>query len=68
MTRLAAAVFFSTYDTLKRVSPLENAAVTHMLSASIAEVVRASMLFDSHSEAIYESPDLIGSLSDSSAD
>ncbi|EJC98918.1 mitochondrial carrier [Fomitiporia mediterranea MF3/22] len=35
-----AAVFFSTYDTLKRISPLheKHAAVTHMVSASVAEV------------------------------
>lgn len=36
-----AAIFFSTYDTLKRISPLreEHASVNHMLSASVAEVV-----------------------------
>ncbi|KAL5482861.1 PET8 [Sanghuangporus weigelae] len=35
-----AAVFFSTYDTLKRISPIskERVAITHMISASIAEV------------------------------
>ena len=34
-------MFFSTYDTLKRISPLreEYAALNHMLSASVAEVV-----------------------------
>ena len=38
-----AAVFFSTYDTLKRNSPLSPAyaSVTHMVSASFAEVVRS---------------------------
>lgn len=39
---LSAAVFFATYDTLKRTLPLheELAPVNHMVSASIGEVVR----------------------------
>lgn len=38
-----AAVFFSTYDTLKRTIPLSPAydSLTHMIAASIAEVVRS---------------------------
>lgn len=44
-----AAVFFSTYDTLKRTLPFSPsyAAVTHMVSASIAEVVRFSLSLSS---------------------
>ena len=40
---LLAALFFSTYDTLKRTLPQANPALNHMLSASIAEVVRPSL-------------------------
>ena len=41
--RHTAAVFFCTYDTLKKTLPLptDYAPVTHMLSASMGEVVRA---------------------------
>lgn len=40
----SAALFFCTYDTLKKNSPLPAnlAPVTHMLSASVGEVVRYS--------------------------
>ena len=50
LTRLCmscvAAVFFCTYDTLKRTLPLPSdyAPVTHMVSASIGEIVCASLL------------------------
>jgi hypothetical protein len=39
---ILAAVFFSAYDTLKRIlpTPPHLAPINHMLSASIAEVVR----------------------------
>lgn len=40
-----AAIFFSTYDTLKRTLPQNNAALNHMVSASIAEVVRANVAY-----------------------
>lgn len=41
-----AAAFFSTYDTLKKHSPLPSqyAPITHMLSASVGEVISATRL------------------------
>ena len=41
---ILAAVFFCTYDTLKRIlpNPPHLAPVNHMLSASIGEVVRVT--------------------------
>lgn len=47
-TTAPAALFFCTYDTLKRNSPLPPhlAPVTHMLSASVGEVVGPAVYFD----------------------
>lgn len=56
--KTSAAIFFCTYDTLKRVSPLDpnRAAVTHMVAASLAEVVRASLSTSSLVSSIHRTP------------
>ena len=43
-----AAAFFSTYETMKKLLPFSDnlAPVNHMVSASVAEVVRSLHLFD----------------------
>lgn len=53
-----AAAFFSSYETMKKILPLSDrlAPVNHMISASVAEVVRMFPLHLSERNPIFTTP------------